>query len=171
MLGALEALMTRITLTLAVLLIPTMALGQDAGVMSLGPDRLPTVTVLDDRGVETKGKLVTLDADAVVLRIAAEQVRFDLAQVRRITRLGDPLTNGALVGAAIGAGLGVLKAYLAADGAGEKVAVVAASTAVCAAIGACIDGIVEGRKVIYQTPTLRVSAGTTGGAVGITIRW
>lgn len=163
--------MMRLTLTLAVLLIPTQAGAQDPGVTGATTDRMPTVSVLDDRGVETKGKLVKLDADAVVLRVAAEQVRFDLAQVSRITRLGDSLKNGAMVGAAIGAGLGVLKAHLFAGGTGERIAGVAASTAIYAAIGTCIDAAVQARTVIYPAPAVRISIGAAGAAVSVTLRW
>jgi hypothetical protein len=177
----LENTMIRLILVVVALLVPTAALAQDTLVKGLTAAGMPTVFVLDDRGVETRGRLVKLDDDGVVVLVGSAQRRFELARVNRVSRRGDSLKNGAIAGAVFGAVMGVLASGLAecsddrgrisGCGAGARTALAVGSTAFYAAIGTGIDAAVQGRTVIYQAPAARISAGTKGMAVGMTLRW
>src|SRR5688500_6957730 len=65
---------------------------------------------LTNGGRET-GRLLSLSAAEVVIRTRGTEVRLPLDRVRSVTRLPDPIRDGALLGAAIGAvaGLQILK--------------------------------------------------------------
>ena len=59
--------MPRTVAVLVLALIPSIANAQDAVLKGLVPEGMSTVFVTDDRGVETRGRLVTFADDAVVL--------------------------------------------------------------------------------------------------------
>jgi hypothetical protein len=65
---------------------------------------------LTNGGRET-GRLLSLSATEVVIRTRGTEVRLPLDRVRSVTKLPDPIRDGALLGAAIGAvaGLQILK--------------------------------------------------------------
>lgn len=140
-------------------------------------NELPLAYVLDDTGVETKGKLLNLDTGSVVLLIDGSERRFDLTKVRRISRRGDSLKNGAIAGAVIGVVLGSLSAGVAdcpgaSDGCpGFRVFAVTMGTAFYSAIGVGIDAAVQGRTVLYQAAPAPVSAQNRRAAIGFRVTW
>jgi hypothetical protein len=174
-------MMNRMVIALAAILIPTSAIAQEKVLEGMTSAGMPTVFVLDDRGVETRGKLVKLDEQAVVVLVDGAQRRFETARVNRVTRRGDSLRNGAIAGAVIGGVMGVLTSRIAECpngrggygpcGAGPRVAMSVALTGIYAAIGTGIDAAIQGRTVIYQAPALRIAADTKGAAVRLTLKW
>ncbi|HXH23838.1 MAG TPA: hypothetical protein VNI78_01240 [Vicinamibacterales bacterium] len=174
---------------LLALLIPAMVGAQEAvrGWQGLRVDALPLVYVRDTAGVETTGRLVRLDPDAVVLLVDGAERRLETVRVSRIDRRGDSLRNGALIGGGVGVGMGLLAGGLAdcaADGSGDcpgmRVAMVVVSTAVHAAIGTAVDAAVPGRTTIYVAatsspaqPVARPGAGSSGrsAAFGLSLTW
>jgi hypothetical protein len=171
--------MLPMTLVITALAVSARAPAQDVAMKGLAPEGLPTVTVLDDRGVETRGRLISLDRDAVILLVGTEQRRVDTARVTRVSRRGDPVRNGTIAGAAFGMLVGLVGAGLSecsddrgrisGCGAATRAALVAGSTAFYTAIGAGLDALVEGETVIYQAPG---GSGTAKrAAVGFTLRW
>ena len=99
---------------IATVLVPTGAAAQDTLSRWPGLDvtQLSTVYVVDDAGVETTGKLLRIDPDAVVLLVGGAERRVEAPHVRRIDKRGDSLKNGAWIGAVIGAAFGALGAGL-----------------------------------------------------------
>jgi hypothetical protein len=174
-------MMNRMLIALATILIPTGANAQESVLKGLTAAGMPTVFVLDDRGVETRGKLVKLDEQAIVVLVDGEQRRFETARVNRVTRRGDSLRNGAITGAVVGGVMAVLTSGIAecpndrggygSCGAGVRVAMGLAVTGIYAAIGTGIDAAIQGRTVIYQAPALRIAADTKGAAVRLTLKW
>lgn len=172
----------RCFLLLAALLASDSAFAQARSVNEgLKREALPTVFVLDDRGVETKGRLKQLSDEAVVLLIDGSERRIDARRIQRITRRGDSLRNGVIAGAVVGLVLGVLGSSLAdcrdgdrygACGIGTRVALTAGSTAFYTAIGTGLDALVEGRMTLYERTPVERARGSNGGmAVAARIRW
>jgi hypothetical protein len=174
-------MMNRMVILLAAILIPTAATAQESLVKGLTDAAMPTVFVLDDRGVETRGRLVKLDEQAVVLLVDGERRRFETARVNRVTRRGDSLRNGAITGAVVGGVMAVLTSGIAecrndrggygSCGAGARVGMGLALVGIYSAIGTGIDAAIQGRTVLYQAPSLRIAADTKSASVGLTLRW
>lgn len=112
---------------------------------------LATVYVLDDSGRETKGMLVWLDAVSIVIRAEDGTVRrYEVAHVRRISKRGDSLKNGAIAGAVFGGVMGALAMGFVDGSGGEKALGFLAATGFYAAVGAGIDALIPGRTTIYE---------------------
>ena len=155
----------RSCLTLLLLVfVPAAGSAQEPAAVPQGlkTDAFPTAYVLDDRGVETQGKLLRLDAKSVVLLIDGMQREFELSAVSRVSQRGDSLKNGAITGAVVGVVLGLLSAavvecrdddggYGGCPGMG-RVGIVLFSTAFYTAVGTGIDAAIPGRRVLYQAP-------------------
>ncbi len=148
-----------------------------AGWPGLKLHELSTVYVLDDAGVETRGRLVQFSPQSLTLSVDGTERQFNLAHVTRIDRRGDSLRNGALTGALVGAGLGLATAGLSdcsgrdpgGSCPGMRAGVFLFSTAVYAAIGTAIDALVVGRTTVYVAPTRTPAAGSALG-VGMHLR-
>lgn len=146
----------------------------------------PTVIVQDNKGTETKGKLLRLDVREAVLMIDGEERRFSLADVRRIEKRGDSLKNGAVKGALFGLVGGFLGSRLgrceppkgSEDDATCKqednphpVAFPAAVALVWAGIGAGSDALIVGRTTLYQAPTGTAALELGPTSVALRVRW
>ena len=161
--------------------LPVTAWAQEDSPVPQGLDlkALPIGYVLDDQGVETTGKLLKLDRDGVVLVIDGAERRFDLARVKRVSRRGDSLKNGAIAGATFGMLMGILGGGLAdcrndsgygPCGAGGRIGMAVGSTAFYAAIGVGIDALIQGRTVLYQAAP-RTATQARGGSVSFRLSW
>jgi len=153
------------------LLLPSLAYGQapaPAAQSAASPGSLPTVFLRDDKGAETRGKLLRLDMREAVLVIDNQERRFDLANVRSIQKRGDSLKNGFLAGAAVGVlgglligGLGTCEPPPGVVTECEDVnplAIAVVGGLVYGAIGAGIDALIQGRTTLYQAPVITRSA-------------
>jgi hypothetical protein len=143
-----------------------------------GLDRaaLSTVFVLDDGGVETRGQLIRLDRDAVVVLVNGSERHFETARVARVSRRGDSLKNGALIGLAVGLAqaLFVTATQECRDSCdrGLRATMLATNTAVSAAIGTALDATISGRTVLYQAPASRQTIGSPRGAsISMRVSW
>jgi hypothetical protein len=171
-------------------LVPTAARAQETA--SSWPGLAPsgavsTVYVLDDAGVETSGRLLRLNADALVILVDGAERQFDAARVRRIQTRGDSLRNGALIGAIVGVALGFVVGGMAdcpdgnrgGDCPGSRAALFLVSTGVYAAIGTGIDALIPGRTTWYEAPASPPPAGDQpaarasrrAAAVNLRFRW
>ena len=151
-------------LLLSLLLLPVAASAQEVPAVPEGlkTDALPTAYVLDERGVETRGKLLRLDTKSVVLLIDGMQREFELSAVSRVSQRGDSLKNGAIAGAVVGVVLGLMSAAIVEcrdDDGGYggcpsmgRAGIVLFSTAFYSAVGTGIDAAIQGRRVLYQAP-------------------
>jgi hypothetical protein len=169
-------MMKRTIVLLAALLIPATAYAQSTLAKGLTPDGMPTVFLLDDRGIETRGQLLKLDDESVVVLVGTEQRRFETARINKITKRGDSLRNGVITGAVVGAVLGVMSAGISdcpgrGGCAGYRMAMVPLSSAFYAAIGTGIDAMIQGRTVIYQAPTVRFAPAKDGATIGLSLSW
>ena len=136
---------------------------------------LPSVYVLDDRGVETRGRLLRLDSEAVVLLVADAERRFDIGHVQRVDRRGDSLKNGAITGLLVGVGLGLFGSALSDCGSsascpGDRLLLGAISTALYTAVGTAIDAAVTGRTTIYEAPRRSAAKTAPGRAAAFAVR-
>lgn len=169
------------SLVIGALLVPAPGPGQDAVVKGLSTDGLPEVFVLDDRGTETRGRLVRIDDETVVLLVGAAQRRFETRSVQRISRRGDSLRNGAIAGAVFGAVMGTLAAYMAdcrnarggIGGCGvlQGSAFIVGSTLFYTSLGIGLDALVAGRTRIYEAPPASRSSRAGRLSAGLTFRW
>lgn len=136
------------------------------------PSALQTVFVRDHAGTETKGKLLTMGPDALVLVIDGSERRIPRQEVARI-QARDGLRNGAIIGASFGLASGVLTAGLADCPTGNPsgscpafhALMVPMSAGVWAAIGAGIDALIPGRRTIYTDPENMRASFSLGGSI------
>lgn len=174
--------MKRCVLVLTAMLIPGAVHAQEPAWKGLDRSALSTVFVLDDAGVETRGKLLRLDHDAIVVLVNGSERRFETRRVASVTKRGDSLRNGVVIGAVVGIVSGVLGSAMAeckndrggfsGCGAGTRVGLAVLSTGLYAAAGAGIDAAIQGRTVLYQAPTLRLAIQARGGAsVAVRLTW
>jgi hypothetical protein len=171
--------MKRYVLVLTVMLIPGALYAQEPEPAWKGIDRsaLSTVFVLDDAGVETRGQLLRLDRDAIVVLVNGSERRFETRRVARVSKRGDSLKNGAIAGLVFGLVTGALNAAVVDCGQANRCRETQAGLAVLsgglyAAIGTAIDAAIQGRTVMYQAPTRQPVAWSRGGAaVSVRMTW
>lgn len=107
--------------------------------------------------------------------------RFEASRVKRLSRRGDSLKNGAVYGAIVGAGVELATMNLAdcvdeaggvnGCGAGGQVALFLISTGMYAAIGTAMDALIPGRTTIYVAPSPPPATGRLGpNGLGIGIQ-
>ena len=141
----------------AVLVLAFLASPPPAGAQP-GDDRISsairpglTVSIVDDEGRQTKGRVMDVSADVirVSLRGTSEEVRID-----RIVRIDKPdsLKNGALIGLGVGLSLGVIGTVIQAPDIEAKwaVASIASNSVGCTLLGTGIDALVDSRRTLYQ---------------------
>lgn len=152
--------MTRVVAMLAIL-VPAVASAQGTAQTWAGLEKaeLSMVYVIDDKGIETSGRLLRIDQDALVLVVGDTERRFEAARVRLVEKRGDSLRNGAIIGAVVGAALGTLSMGLAdcpGSGGGScpgfRAAGLLISTGFYSAIGVGIDALKTGRTTLYEAP-------------------
>ena len=130
-----------------------------------------TLWVTDQSGQEVKGRLLRLADEALQVEIDGAPRAFELAAVQRLQhREHDSVLNGILIGAGVGAGLsGAAVAALCSDQGGEcDVAIgatVAIYTAIGAGFGALCDGLVKGRRTVFEAPPGRAARSVTVGPI------
>jgi hypothetical protein len=115
-----------------------------------------TVSVTDDSGRETTGRIADLTATSLVFDQNGQQRQWREQDVVRIRqRRSDSLSNGALIGLAVGAGFGV--AIVAADWdadadneAGLAALAIALYGGIGAGIGVGVDAMIQKRQVIFE---------------------
>jgi len=155
-----------------------LALGTSAPVMAGEPARSMAaleervqpgtqVDVVDRQGRIVRGDFVRADDEGVLVTLfgSAEGRRVPAAEVMSVTRPGDSLKNGALIGAAAGALSAI--AVSVDDGTGQvdpwclttkcKVAASAFAIVTYTAIGILVDRAIKGRDVVYRAPADRIA--------------
>ena len=160
--------MKRYVLVLTALLIPGVLHAQEPAWKGIESSALSTVFVLDDAGVETRGKLLRLDTDAIVVLVDGSERRFDTQRVARVSKRGDSLKNGALTGLVIGLVQAVVVVAIQ-DCRGScdmraMGALLAANAVSYVAMGTAIDAAISGRTVLYQAPAPKPAVQSRGGA-------
>jgi hypothetical protein len=142
---------------------PTSALAQrltsTLDQLSLIVSKGDLVTVQDQTGTRTRGTLIEVRTDRLVIDtgdITRAWSADELREVRRRTK--DPVWNGAIIGAAISGGLTSL-AYLDNECRGDPVCAkaVVVYAVIGAAAGAGIDALIRADRVIYRRSDGRVS--------------
>ena len=168
--------MKRHALVLIAMLVPGALHAQEPVPAWKGLDRaaLSTVFVLDDAGVETRGQLLRLDSDEIVVMVNGSERRFDTGRVARVSRRGDSLKNGTVAGLVFG----IVSAVVAvvtircedSCDRGLQAAALTVHTGVYTAIGTGIDAAIQGRTVLYQAPPPRPVVQSRGGPA-LSVRW
>jgi len=168
--------MKRCLLVLMATLIPGAVHAQEPEPAWTGLDRaaLSTVFVLDNAGVETRGQLLRLDREAIVVLVNGSERRFDTERVARVSRRGDSLKNGALTGLVIGIAQAVAIVAIqdCRDSCDRRAmgGLLAANTVTYVALGTALDAAIRGRTVLYQAPTPRPAVESRRGAA-LSVRW
>lgn len=168
--------------------VPGQVFAQDSGPRwpGLKVSELSTVYVLDDAGVESRGRLVQFSPESLTLLVDGTERHFEAGHIVRIDRRGDSLRNGALIGAIVGAGMGLVTAGISdcpggnpgGSCAGTRAGLFLFTTGVYTAIGTAIDALIVGRTTLYVAPT-RTSAGSgthwttapSGARAGVNLRF
>jgi len=136
------------------------------------------IDVVDRQGRILRGDFVRADDEGVLVTTygSAEGRRVPAGDVMSVTRAGDSLKNGILIGAGVGIALGigvvatpeseritcvdgVCRPWCVSDACNAGVAVLGA--AMSTGIGALIDRAIKGREVVYRAPTDRLSWSVT----------
>lgn len=122
------------------------------------------IDVVDRQGRIVRGGFARADEEGVLVTLygSPEGRRVRAADVVNVTRAGDSLKNGALIGAAVGVLSGIM---VGTDDTGEsgcystgcKVGMAVALVPIYTGIGALIDRAVKGREVVYRAPGERLS--------------
>jgi hypothetical protein len=163
---------------------PTARAGEPARSMAALEARVQPgtqVDVVDRQGRIVRGDFVRADGEGILVTLygSAEGLRVPAADIMTVTRAGDSLKNGALIGAAAGALTAI--AISIDDGSGQvepwcidtgcKVAASAFAIGAYTGIGMLIDRAIKGRTVVYRAPADRMSWSVTPhpvpGGVGV----
>jgi hypothetical protein len=129
------------------------------------------VDVVDRQGRMVRGEFVRADGEGILVTLygSAEGRRVPAGDVMNVTRAGDSMKNGALIGAGVGAFSTLLVFADDSSGAADplctttrcKVSTGVMMTAMYAGIGALIDRAIKGRTVVYRAPSDRLSWSVT----------
>ena len=148
---------------------PTLA-GEPARTMAALEKRVQPgtqVDVVDSGGQVIRGDFVRADEGGILLSAvgSAEGRRVPAENVMSVTRAGDSLKNGALIGAAAGALTAI--AISIDDGSGQvdpwcidtgcKVAASAFALGLYTGIGILVDRAIKGHEVVYRAPAGRLT--------------
>lgn len=124
------------------------------------------VDVVDRQGRVLRGDFARADDEGVLITLYgnSEGRRVPAADIMSVTRSGDSLKNGALIGAAVGLVSGILvttyedpyAAPVCVD-TGCKIGLTGVLTAMYGGIGALIDHLIKGRTVVYRAPVDRIA--------------
>jgi hypothetical protein len=125
--------------------------------------RNATLTVINDAGRETRGKLLELTSSMLVLRVDGQPLELSRNDIRTIRqRRDDSLANGALIGFVAGAAIGGAFGAVVAEDEDAAAQIVLLSIGfyggLGAGIGVGIDALIRRQHVIYERPV----AGVTG---------
>lgn len=170
--------MKQFLVTLAAVSVAVPALAQTT-LPNLLPTGVGTVYVLDDAGTETRGTLLRIDPDAIVVATDAGERRFEAVRVKRIQKRGDSLRNGAIIGAVLGAVMSALTAGISdcsgndpgGSCPGSRAAIFILGIGIYSAIGTGIDALITGRTTLYEAPKPAKSSGDGSVAFNLRVRW
>jgi hypothetical protein len=139
------------------------------------------ISVLDRSAREVTGILQEASDSSIRVLVDGQIREIPVGDVRRVSRRGDPLWNGALIGAGLGAIAGAVDPDPVCPAGGDSLkggcvatardrAVSSLQVAVgMAAIGAGIDALFHRGKVVYEARS-RAPIGLDGGAQGTRVR-
>jgi hypothetical protein len=149
------------------------------------------VSVVDDAGHETRGRVLRFGPEALTIEVRRREVTIDRPNIAQIYQRGDSLKNGALRGLVTGGLLGVfagvtvqncgLFAYVRCT-AGDKASLAALFGGVLGAfgtgIGVGVDALVTGRRLLYESSPpapaafeITPSFGRAGASVALALTW
>ncbi len=169
-------------LAVVVVLASVVPASAQPGAAAVNQKALASVTVFDDQGVRTPGRLLHIDPDSVVLIVSGQERRFELARVAKVEKRGDSLKNGLLIGAIAGAAMGAAVGGMqpcsrpgepyARCSAGTYAAAAATLSATFAGIGAGIDALIPGHTALYKHPKAMAQiARGPGTSVRLGVSW
>ena len=123
-----------------------------------------TVFVIDETGTETRGRVAGISSSALRLAVNGSEREWSAATIWRVTRRGDSLRNGTLIGAVTGGVIGgvgglALASLLRNEGhdtVGPFFFLLGVGAGGGAGIGAGLDALIAGRTLIYQQRSGRV---------------
>ena len=133
------------------------------------------VSVVDDRGTRTEGRVQEISDRSLRLAIGKAMTDIPLDQIVRIER-PDTVRNGALTGLAIGLGLGLIATATDPEGGAIAVTRTLGNGLICAGLGALIDAAFDRRKTLYERgssaqTTLAPVVGRHSGGLAVSIEW
>ena len=120
------------------------------------------ITITDQAGRLTSGRLISLADGTVSLEVRNETKSWTLTSIQRIQkREADPLGNGVLIGTLVGAGVsGGMLAYMCSifEGCGPgELTFVALWSAFGGGLGALVDAAHATKRTVYEAPARRTA--------------
>jgi len=119
------------------------------------------VQLTDSAGDRTRGHIVAISADRLIVDVGGKKTTFLERDVAEITRRGgDPLNNGAWWGFAVGSGVGAAgyAAWCAtAPCSASDAWIIPVYGALGAGIGVGFDALIRGQRAVYRAPTRRLT--------------
>ena len=158
-----------------VCVLPAIAAAEpDTNLADLYVLRETRVTVTHRSGEQVTGPLLTAAPDGLSLMVAGTPLTIPEADVRRITRKGDSLKNGALWGLAFGAAIGaasVATCETNCDGEFPAGAVMAIGSLYGVGLGTLVDWLIPGSTTVYRGrgTTAHVAPILRTGVVGVAV--
>ena len=150
------------------LLLGAAPLWAQEAVSSLPINTGATFFVVDDKGVEHRGRFLRADDVDLVMLVNDNEQLFKRDSIVRIDRQGDSLKNGAIIGALVGAPWGVIGFAVSGN-----YAALLAPIGGYMAIGIGLDAAYPGRTPVYSG-VAKTTAHTSDGhgtSVQFTLRW
>ncbi len=128
-------------------------------------DRRKVAIVQAISGDEAEGRLISVTPTTLSLLIKNQQFDVPLQSISRVDAIGDPLSNGALIGAVV---MGIACAVLCGQGlsdADQLPLAIGANAGWGALIGAAMDWSQTSRKTIYSSPAIQPPVARSAGRV------
>jgi hypothetical protein len=107
-----------------------------------------TVSVIDDSGRETTGRLLLFTQDTLTMKVNGGDVVFDRKNVAAVFERGNSVKKGLIIGALSGPALGLVA--LATDGPSAELAVgTLIFSAIGVGVGVAVDAMIPGKRLVY----------------------
>jgi hypothetical protein len=164
-----EEVMRRISIVVLVgLLAGAVPLRAQEFVPSLPIKSRATIFVVDDKGVEHRGRFLRADDVDLIMLVNDNEQLFKRDSILWIDRQGDSLKNGAIIGALVGTPFAVL-GFIASGNYGALLAPIGGYMA----IGMGLDALHQGRTPVYSgvAKTTAHTSDGRGTSVQFTLRW
>jgi hypothetical protein len=165
----------------AVLVIAIGSIGPGAASAQQLPDAVKagaTVAITDDGGMVTQGRVDSLSGDVIRIKRRGQLDEVSVSRIVRIER-PDTLHNGAVNGLIVGGTMSLMTIMSNRDlrkHPGIVLWMTASNSLLCGAVGTAIDGMIRGKRTLYErgrrreTSLAPIVAPSVGGAA-VRVSW
>lgn len=130
----------------------------------------PTITVVDESGRETKGRLLLFTPDALTMAVNGQDIVFDRQKLSAVYAHGNSVKKGMIIGVLSGPAL-LAAAAISGDSIDEAYAIAGAVifSAIGFGVGTAIDAMIPGHSLVYAAAAGSGDLSRLGGGRVITI--